>query len=130
MGFEIQENNITFYELSDLEKGMALTAIYTGSTQGGEYNTLTHYFQEDDGAKIGLNGCADLDKRLALVSENTPVKVVYNGMKKIETKHGITNAHNFWIEAANEEGVLKPVLLGNAVAQPVAEASDEDSLRA
>lgn len=134
MGFEMQENNTTYYKIADLEKGMALSAIYTGSTQGGEYNTYTHYFQEDDGNKIGLNGCADLDKRLALINDGTPVKIVYNGMKQITTKHGQVKSHNFWVEAADESGILKPVLLGNVEvnSSSAAESSKEDgeSLRA
>lgn len=133
MGFEIQESNTTYYKIADLQKGMALNAIYTGSTQGGEYNTMTHYFQEEDGSKIGLNGCADLDKRLALVNENTLVKIVYNGMKQITTKHGQVKSHNFWVEAADEAGILKPVLLGSVEvnsSSKAAESNDEDSLRA
>ena len=131
MGFEIQESNTTYYKLSDLTKGMALTAIYTGSTQGGEYNTFTHYFQEADGSKVGLNGCADLDKRLALVEPDTKVKIVYNGMKKISTKHGQVNSHNFWVEAADAEGNLKPVLLSKVEINSTApESNDEESLRA
>lgn len=133
MGFEVQESNVNYVKLDDLEKGSVLIATYTGSITGGDYNTTTYFFQEADGSKTGINGCADLDRKMALVEEGAKLKVYYNGKTKIETSHGIVKAHTFWIEELAEDNSVIRALIPpkkNAAATATStNTADDGSLR-
>lgn len=113
MGFVQEASEVKYYKLDDLSPGMSLTATYDGNSTHGEFNTKTYYFI-DGSSKIGINGCADLDKRLTQVERGETVKLHYLGKKSIETKHGKVKAHKFNVARIGEDGKITPVLIPSA----------------
>lgn len=125
MGFEKAENtNTIFYKLNDLEKNSVLKAFYKGSFTGGEFNSTTHYFVDLDGQKYGLAGCKELNNKLSLVSEDALVALTYKGKRKLETSHGIVNAHSFWIEQ-EIDNKMEPVIYRSSNAAEPSNSEDE-----
>jgi hypothetical protein len=88
------------------KKGIVINALYLGSFTGGKYGSTTHYLKLNDGSlnvtagdeqikakagdKVGLSGTKILNKKLALVSRNTNIKIEFTGMEEFQTKAGET----------------------------------------
>lgn len=100
----MQQSDVNYIKPSDLEKGMALTAVYDGTSIGGKYNSTTHYFKEESGEITGINGTSELNKKLSLINKGDTVKILYRGMKEFKTAHGVATSHDFSVKRVNTDG--------------------------
>ena len=73
------EVKTSYFKLKDLGE---FVGVYTGTFIGGIYDSATHYFKNDAGEPIGINGFKVLNEELAKFDEGDKVKLVYEGMKK------------------------------------------------
>jgi len=109
-GFTKEAPSTVYVKLDDLEKGSVLRASYNGSTQGGEFNSVTHYFVTPAGERLGVNGCAELNNKLAQCTKGDNLVIKYSGKRVMETSHGKVKAHSFWIERQDSTtGELTPI---------------------
>jgi hypothetical protein len=75
----------SFLGHKDMTVNQELDGIYRGSfTVVGKYGPqLVHKLETKDGT-FGINGCGQLNKKLAKITEGTAVTIVYGGTEKIK----------------------------------------------
>lgn len=134
MGLEKKTNNNIYLKYSEMEKGDTLKdVVYDGFYQGGKFNSITHYFIDNDsGAVYGLPGCKELNVKLANIDKGIPVEVTFNGKEEIKTKHGISNVIHVWVRADLGNGLEDIRLQKGDIsdAEEGIDSSAEDSYRA
>lgn len=82
-----------------LSPGTVIKGTYERSFTAGKHNNPTHIVLTAEGKRVGIPGATRFNTRMAKVTEGTPIKITYGGMKTIaKGAHKGTDAHEFLVQ--------------------------------